>query len=129
MAAINEVIDLSIEDDVAVITSNHPPVNALSAIVRDGLTAAFDKAHRRRRRQGHRADLRRPHLHCRRRHQRVRQAAEGCVAACDCSTRWRAPSKPVVAAIHGTSLGGGLEVALCATTAWPCPRRASACRK
>ena len=45
MAAINEVIDLSIEGDgVAVITSNHQPVNALSAIVRDGLTAAFDKA-------------------------------------------------------------------------------------
>ena len=43
MAAINDVIDLSIEDGIAVITSNHPPVNALSAIVRDGLTAAFDK--------------------------------------------------------------------------------------
>ena len=42
MAAINEVIDLSIEDGIAVITSTHPPVNALSAIVRDGLTAAFD---------------------------------------------------------------------------------------
>ena len=44
MAAINEVIVLSIDDGVAVITSNHQPVNALSAIVRDGLTAAFDKA-------------------------------------------------------------------------------------
>ena len=44
MAAINEVIDLSIEDGIAVITSNHPPVNALSAVVRDGLTAAFDQA-------------------------------------------------------------------------------------
>ena len=82
MAAINEVIDLSIDDGVAVITSNHPPVNALSAIVRDGLTAAFDKAHGRRRRQGHRAHLRWPHLLCRGRHQRVRQAAKGCVAAC-----------------------------------------------
>ncbi|MEO7854342.1 MAG: enoyl-CoA hydratase-related protein, partial [Rubrivivax sp.] len=44
MAAINQVIDLSVEDGVAVITSNHPPVNALSAIVRDGLTAAFAEA-------------------------------------------------------------------------------------
>ena len=49
MAAINEVTDLSIEDGVAVITSNSPPVNALSAIVRDGLTGGFDKAHGRRR--------------------------------------------------------------------------------
>ena len=29
-----------------------------------------------------------------------------------CSTRWRAATKPIVAAIHGTSLGGGFETAL-----------------
>ena len=44
MAAINPVVDLSLEDGIAVITSNHPPVNALSAIVRDGLAAAFEQA-------------------------------------------------------------------------------------
>ena len=44
MAAINEVIDLSVDDGIAVITSNQQPVNALSAIVRDGLTAAFEQA-------------------------------------------------------------------------------------
>jgi 3-hydroxyacyl-CoA dehydrogenase len=111
MAAINEVIDLSIEDGVAVITSNHQPVNALSAIVRDGLTAAFDKAL---------AD----------------DAVEAIVLTCagrtffagaDISEFGKPPkgaslhalfdrmenaAKPIVAAIHGTSLGGGFETAL-----------------
>jgi 3-hydroxyacyl-CoA dehydrogenase len=35
----------------------------------------------------------------------------------------------VIAAIHGTALGGGLEVALVATTASPCPRPSAACPK
>jgi 3-hydroxyacyl-CoA dehydrogenase len=111
MAAINEVIDLSIEDGVAVITSNHQPVNALSAIVRDGLTAAFDKAI-------------------------VDDAVKAIVLTCAGRTffagadisefgkppkgaslhalfdRMESASKPIVAAIHGTSLGGGFETAL-----------------
>jgi 3-hydroxyacyl-CoA dehydrogenase len=111
MAAINEVIDLSIEDGVAVITSNHPPVNALSAIVRDGLTAAFDKAI---------ADdaIKAIVLTC---------AGRTFFAGADISEfgkpprgaslhalfdRMESASKPIVAAIHGTSLGGGFETAL-----------------
>ena len=36
MAAINSVVDLSMDGDVAVITVNSPPVNALSNAVRQG---------------------------------------------------------------------------------------------
>jgi 3-hydroxyacyl-CoA dehydrogenase len=111
MAAINEVVDLSVEDGVAVVTLNSPPVNALSAQVRDGLTAAFDKAL---------AD----------------DSAKAVVLICEGRTfiagadisefgkppkgaslhalfdKMEAAGKPLVAAIHGTSLGGGFETAL-----------------
>jgi 3-hydroxyacyl-CoA dehydrogenase len=111
MVAISEVIDLSVDDGVAVITSNHAPVNALSAIVRDGLTAAFDQAL---------AD------------DRVKAIVLTCAgrtffAGADISEFGKPPkgaslhalfdkmenaAKPIVAAIHGTSLGGGFETAL-----------------
>ena len=118
MAAINEVIDLSVEDGVAVVTSNHPPVNALSAIVRDGLSAAFDRAI---------ADdaVKAIVLTC---------AGRTFFAGADIGEFGKPPKgaslhsvldkienapKPVVAAIHGTSLGGGFETAL----VLPLPRR------
>src|ERR1700722_18190103 len=44
MTAINNVTDLSREGDVAVITLNNPPVNALNMAMRDGLVAALDVA-------------------------------------------------------------------------------------
>ena len=43
MTAINSVTDLSREGDVAVITINNPPVNALGLAVREGLIAALDQ--------------------------------------------------------------------------------------
>ena len=44
MTAINSVVDLSLDGDVAVITVNSPPVNALSSNVRQGLFDGFTKA-------------------------------------------------------------------------------------
>ena len=111
MTVINEVTNLEVKDEVAVITLNSPPVNALSANVREGLnngvSAAIEDTS-------------------------VKSIVIICegrtfIAGADITEFGQAPKgpslyevqdmienspKPVVAAIHGTALGGGLEVAL-----------------
>jgi len=111
MSAINAVTDLTREGDIAVVTINSPPVNALSADVRDGVRdgvrqAAADPA------------VKAVVLIC---------AGRTFIAGADISefgkptkgaslpeiqSALEGGPKPVVAAIHGTALGGGFEVAL-----------------
>jgi 3-hydroxyacyl-CoA dehydrogenase len=113
MSEINAVTDLALDGDIAVLTLNSPPVNALSAAVRDGLDAGLDQAI---------ADpaVRAIVLIC---------AGRTFIAGADISEFGKKPRgaslhavldkieaspKPVIAAIHGTALGGGLETALAA---------------
>ncbi|HVP84226.1 MAG TPA: 3-hydroxyacyl-CoA dehydrogenase NAD-binding domain-containing protein [Rhizomicrobium sp.] len=113
MTAINQVTDLSREGDVSVITLNSPPVNALSAPVRDGLYEGFKAAIAD-------PDTKAIVLIC-----DGRTFIAGAdisefggqmkgASLFDVQEMMEGSPKPVVAAIHGTALGGGLEVALCA---------------
>ena len=121
MAAINTVTDFSVEGDIGVVTLNSPPVNALSAAVREGLKGAFEQAI-------------------------AEPAVKAIVLICEGRTfiagaditefgaLFKLPyedmldhfrdsnevlcglerlAMPVVAAINGYALGGGLELALC----------------
>jgi 3-hydroxyacyl-CoA dehydrogenase len=113
MAAINAVADFTVEGDIGVLTIDSPPVNALSARVRDALrdgvaAATADPA------------VKAIVLIC---------AGRTFIAGADIAefgkpvTGASLPEaqlaiensdKPFIAAIHGTALGGGFEVALVA---------------
>jgi 3-hydroxyacyl-CoA dehydrogenase len=112
MTEINSVTTLTQDGDVAVITLNSPPVNALSAKVREGLFEGFKAAIA--------SDAKAIVLICEGR--TFIAGADisefgGAMAGpslFDVQDMMESAPKPVVAAIHGTALGGGLEVALCA---------------
>lgn len=113
MAAINSVADLARDGEIAVLTLNSPPVNALSAPVRDGLHDGFKQAI---------ADpaVKAIVLICEGRTfiagadiSEFGGARKG-ASLFDLQMVMEESSKLIVAAIHGTALGGGLEVALCA---------------
>ncbi len=112
MVALTSMVDYSVEEGVAVLTLNNPPVNALSQGVRQGLKEGVEKAL---------ADdsAKAIVIFC---------EGRTFIAGADISEFSSGPmepnfhavlstmddsSKPIVAAIHGTALGGGLETALC----------------
>ncbi len=107
----NEVVKLERHDAIAIVTVNSPPVNALSAAVRGGIFECMKSAI---------ADP------------EVKAIVLTCggrtfIAGADITEFGKPPKppglhevlvamenspKPIIAAIHGTALGGGLEVAL-----------------
>ncbi len=111
MTAINSAAELTTQGDVAILSLNSPPVNALSAGVRDGIhdgikAAIADPA------------VKAIVLICEGRTfiagadiTEFGGAAKG-ASLFDAQAMIENSPKPVIAAIHGTALGGGLEVAL-----------------
>ncbi|MDE8346187.1 MAG: 3-hydroxyacyl-CoA dehydrogenase NAD-binding domain-containing protein [Acidocella sp.] len=111
MVEVNAVTAYEVNDGIALITTDNPPVNALGALVRAGLVAALGMAMAD-------AAVKAVVLSCRGRtffagaditefgKPLQRPDLNEVIGALDALT------KPVVAGIFGTALGGGLEVAL-----------------
>jgi 3-hydroxyacyl-CoA dehydrogenase len=111
MGSINPSVDLRRDGEVAVITTDNPPVNALRYEVRAGLAEALRQAR-------NESDVKAVMIAC---------AGRTFFAGADITEFGKPPQppslhdviaaieampKPIVAALHGTALGGGFELAL-----------------
>jgi 3-hydroxyacyl-CoA dehydrogenase len=106
----SEVVSYELQENIGVITVNNPPVNALAQVVREGILAAVNAAQN----DGSEAII-------------LRCDGRTFIAGADITEFGKPPkepglpevltaiensTKPVIAAIHGTALGGGFEVSL-----------------
>ncbi len=111
MTKVDDAVVLTQDAEVAVITVDNPPVNALGRAVRDGLLCRLEEAHATK-------SVRAIVIVC---------AGKTFVAGADIRELGQKPEgatlpevfqatersdKPVIAAMHGTALGGGLELSL-----------------
>jgi 3-hydroxyacyl-CoA dehydrogenase len=113
MKELSQSVSYDVQDGVAVLITNNPPVNTMSYHVRQGLVDGLEEADKD-------GDVRAIVLHCEGRtffagmditefgNPDVPEAP----GITDVIKKLEGASKPVIAALHGTPLGGGFETAL-----------------